>query len=711
MKKPLAELIPLIARGLAPTAAVATSLISPLVQAASGDLDPAFAEVGRLSQVAGLEGAAWSIESLEDGSALVGGGDLDYHFNWFCYYDPDGCDIEASNFARLLAADGSIDGAFQAASVPDVEVYDIARQADGKVVATGRKATGDFRHQSSTLLVFRLASDGSLDTAFSNDGLFELSTADFGPIHQGQSLALDPNGRIVIAGLREVVVDDALVSELIVLRLRTDGRLDESFGDGGLFVGPAVPYANAVRVARTAAGAYRVATTATTGCSVIGLTSQGAPDAAFGTAGIAPVEAAPGESVYCQSLVVQDDGNILLAGNAAGHGFAARLRANGARDPAFVADGALASSMNDATSIASASDGRILVGGLGLKGASIMRLQATGQLDSLFGDGGRTWIDLSSESGAAAVVHDIAVQADGSVIAAGGDLSSDSAFVVRLLGDAGGDSPGILSLVDTFVSPAEADGQAVVHVRRSGGSAGNVDVEFRTVAGAASPGSDYTAASGTLHWADGDTSEREIHVQIADDGGPAEVFESFEIALADAGGGAGIGARNAVVEIQPDGAPAGQITLDYADDLVAEAGIAYVWVSRNFFAEGEVSVTLTAEGVTAEEGEDFDADPVTITWADGETGGKQVEIALPDDSKREDRETFNVELSGPTGGAILGASTSHVIAIEASDAPLPPPPNSGGGGGGGGAAGILSLLLLGLAELLRSARRSLDRRA
>ena len=75
-------------------------------------------------------------------------------------------------------------------------------------------------------------------------------------------------------------------------------------------------------------------------CTVIGLTSQGAPDAAFGTAGIAPVEAAPGESVYCQSLVAQDDGRLLLAGNAAGHGFASRLLANGARDPAFAADAA-----------------------------------------------------------------------------------------------------------------------------------------------------------------------------------------------------------------------------------------------------------------------------------------------------------------------------------------------------------------------------------
>ena len=703
--KPLAELIPQIAKGIAPTTAVATAMISPLAQAASGDLDPAFGDVGRLGSIPGLEGAAWSVEALDDGSALVGGGDFDVTFSWSCYYSFYDCEIEVSNFASRLAADGSIDPAFQSADIPDVEVFAIARQDDGKVVAAGRKIIGNIRQSSSQLLVFRLASDGSLDTAFANDGLFELSVSDFGRVREAQAIALDPNGRIVVAGLRELVVDDAPESELIVLRLRTDGRLDESFGAGGLFVGPAVPYSSTVRLVRTAAGAYRVATTTDTGCAVVGLTSHGALDAAFGSSGIAPVESAPDESVFCQSLAAQDDGTIVLAGNTAGHGFATRLLASGARDPTFAVDAALASSMDDATSIASATDGRILVAGLGLKGASIMRLQATGQLDSLFGNSGRTWIDLSSESGAAPVVHDLAVRADGSVIAAGGDLSSDRAFVVRLLGDEGGDSPGVLSLTNSYVSSAETDGQAVVLVRRSGGSSGDVDVDYRTVAGDASPDSDYTAASGTLHWADGDVSEREIMVEIADDDGPPEAYESFAITIADASGGAGIGTQNATIQIQPDGAPGGQIALDYVSDQVVEGGVAEISVARNYYAEGEVSVTLTLTGLSASAGNDFDSDPVTITWSSGESGPKLVEIALPDDSTEEDMETFGIELSDPTGGAILGVDTSHVIAIVPNDQP-PPPPR-----GGGGAAGFLSLLLLGLTELFRSARRSLHRRA
>ena len=75
--------------------------------------------------------------------------------------------------------------------------------------------------------------------------------------------------------------------------------------------------------------------------------------------------------------------------------------------------------MDDATSITAGTGGKVIVAGSGVKGASIMRLQSTGELDALFGDGGRTWIDLVSEFGSAPVVHDLAVRADGAVLAAG----------------------------------------------------------------------------------------------------------------------------------------------------------------------------------------------------------------------------------------------------------------------------------------------------
>ena len=74
-------------------------------------------------------------------------------------------------------------------------------------------------------------------------------------------------------------------------------------------------------------------------------------------------------------------------------------------------------------------------------------------------------------------------------------------------------------------------------------------------------------------------------------------------------GGAGIGTRNATIDIKPDGEPSGQIVLDYVEDVIAENGVAYLWVNRNYYSQGEVSVTLTPVGVTATAGIDFDPDP------------------------------------------------------------------------------------------------------
>ena len=72
-----------------------------------------------------------------------------------------------------------------------------------EVVAVGRRAQ---RSWITHLVAFRLGLDGALDTGFGASGIFELSTDEYGPIHRGAALALEPDGRIVIAGAREIAV-------------------------------------------------------------------------------------------------------------------------------------------------------------------------------------------------------------------------------------------------------------------------------------------------------------------------------------------------------------------------------------------------------------------------------------------------------------------------------------------------------------------------
>jgi len=83
-----------------------------------------------------------------------------------------------------------------------------------------------------------------------------------------------------------------------------------------------------------------------------------------------------------------------------------------------------------------------------------------------------------------------------------------------------------------------------------------------------------------------------------------------------------------------------------------------------------------------------------------------IRIPIVDDNEREATESFTVELSDATGGAVIGPRASTSLAILQNDqAQSGSGGGNGRGGGGGGAAGILSLLLLAFAEAWRSLRR------
>lgn len=690
MKKKSAKLIPLIKTGIVPAATMTSALLAPPVLADTGDLDPGFGDVGRLGPI--LDGPAWSLQSLEDDSILLGGGGLTYYYYyWYeTWYEP-------SNFVSLLSSTGSTDPNFNALSVADTQFFDAAEQPDGLVVAVGRA----FREPATRtqLTIARMQADGQLDTAFANQGIFKLSTVEHGDQQMGTSVVVDPDGRIVVAGSRD--------QQLIVLRLLPDGSFDDSFATSGVFVGPDTQdfsdgSAGArTNLLRTAGGDYRVTVSNTSGCQVVALTLDGTPDGTFGTAGVASVDAPSGPTTNCNAMAADADGRLLLAGSAAGQAFVVRLLANGQPDASFSAN-AVAGQWTDATSVAAGDAGSVVVAGTGGNGAAIMRLLGNGSVDTSFGEVGTTLIDLQSETTTAAAVHDMLVTANGSVLAAGGEHRSNKAFVVKLLGAAGGDSPGVLGVADqTSIQTAEGNDEIVLNIRRSGGASGSVSLAYGTMPAGAVAGQDYQSVSGRLTWADGDMAVQQISVPILSDNA-VEGPESFYVTISDIQGGAGLGMRNATVDIAADGGPFGQVSFpDSFVNVSEEDGVAELYIARNYFSSGAVSVTLTPIEISASAGTDFDATPLTVSWADGDAGWQIVQIPLVNDTNAEDTERFSVELSNPTGGAILGAQSAITVNIVSNDQTRP----NGAPRSGGGAIGYLSLLLLGAARLLRRMRR------
>ena len=117
--------------------------------------------------------------------------------------------------------------------------------------------------------------------------------------------------------------------------------------------------------------------------------------------------------------------------------------------------------------------------------------------------------------------------------------------------------PGTLQLSAATYSVNENVGTATITVSRTGGSSGAVGVNYATSNGTATAGSDYTAASGTLNWADADAANKTFTVPIIDDAA-TEASETVNLTLSAPTGGATLGTPStAVLTITDNDTPTG----------------------------------------------------------------------------------------------------------------------------------------------------------
>jgi len=133
-------------------------------------------------------------------------------------------------------------------------------------------------------------------------------------------------------------------------------------------------------------------------------------------------------------------------------------------------------------------------------------------------------------------------------IGAGQSLNTSipAAGVLTAYGKAPSPAPGTLRFSASSYSVAENGGLATVTVTRTGGSSGQVTVDYTTSNGSALSASDYTAVSGTLLWASGQTTSRTFTVPVLDDNLP-EGSETVHLTLSGLSGGATLGTPGTAV--------------------------------------------------------------------------------------------------------------------------------------------------------------------
>src|SRR5262249_9853318 len=120
----------------------------------------------------------------------------------------------------------------------------VAIQADGKIIAAGESRNG-----SSAFVLVRYNADGSLDTSFNGTGTVITSVGNAGS--GGSDLAIQIDGKIVVAGYSLAAADNWRTADFAIVRYNPDGSLDTSFGGTGKILIPdsdSVDYARSVAI-------------------------------------------------------------------------------------------------------------------------------------------------------------------------------------------------------------------------------------------------------------------------------------------------------------------------------------------------------------------------------------------------------------------------------------------------------------------------------
>ncbi len=263
---------------------------------------------------------------------------------------------------------------------------------------------------------------------------------------------------------------------------------------------------------------------------------------------------------------------------------------------------------------------------------------------------------------------------------AGATISNPGSATVTINGDAAA-AVGALELTAASFAVSQGAGGVTVSVARSGGSAGAVSVAYATVSGTAVSGTDFTAASGTLNWADGDAAPKTVSIPISN-ATPFAGAKSFTVTLSGAAGGATLASpSSAIVSISGDAPSAvGSVQLSASSEAVLQsAGSVTVTVNRTGGSSGAVSVSYATSNGTAVAGTNYSAASGTLNWADGDAASKTLSVAISNAAPFAGSKTFTVALSSPTGGATLATPSSATVTITGS--------SSGSGGGAGGSGG------------------------
>jgi uncharacterized delta-60 repeat protein len=403
-----------------------------------GSPDTTFNGTGKVSTAIGTsDDAGYSVKIQADGKIIVAGysnGPTERDFALIRYNTNGSLDTSFNGTGKVTTPVGN--GNAQATS--------LAIQSDGAILAAGLAPNNS---GNNDFALVRYNANGTLDTSFNTTG--KVVTPIGSSNDQANMVALEPDGRIVLAGASSDTTDDFAVARYysstacavtpsptgtpsptpcepaaIDTTFNGTGRVVTPIGTGDDFAYSVALQADGKIVA--AGGIYNP-----TEFAIARYNADGSPD--FGLNGAGKLTTSfGGNGATAQAVAIQPNGKIIAVGwldNGTNYDFAlARYNSDGQLDVTFNGTGKVItqvrSGYDQANSVAIQADGKIIAAGYSSNGSNndfaLVRYNPDGTLDTSFNSTGKVFTGFGAGND---VAKSLVIQPDGKIVAAGSTIN------------------------------------------------------------------------------------------------------------------------------------------------------------------------------------------------------------------------------------------------------------------------------------------------
>ncbi|WP_422104892.1 T9SS type A sorting domain-containing protein [Winogradskyella sp.] len=344
-------------------------------------------------------------------------------------------------------SDGSLDGTFGTGGRVTTdflgltdEVFDIAFQTDGKILAAGSARNST---TGTDFAVARYMPDGTLDSTFGINGLVSVDIRGYSTSSNQTDIArkvfVQTDGKIVLAGTCPRIPSDNTEESFAIIRLNSDGSLDTTYGTNGKTFfdlgidsecedAVMLPDNSVIMMGSAEINFDRY-------FAVAKVDPFGFLDTEFSIDGKQTANVVNDVNANGFGGFVDQNNRIVMGGETGGEYVIMRFTPTGNLDTTFNGTGIVSTAdvsggNPEIISIGELSDGKIFAVAQHVTvnnfNIALLRYNSDGTIDTTFGNNGYLVIDI--DNGSEDIPYDMVIQPDDKAIISGGYVSTSNDF-------------------------------------------------------------------------------------------------------------------------------------------------------------------------------------------------------------------------------------------------------------------------------------------